>query len=138
MIESAKMKKSHIVLISVLAFFLLVCGCGLLGSLVSPDDNKSGNILDFPSSDVSTSQEVVVPSSSSSAPEPPKPSLTQVGSPLPLPTQAPVVPSEPYPYKLKATCKDGSESLSAINARDYTGMCSGHGGIGTKHGKVTA
>lgn len=36
---------------------------------------------------------------------------------------------------LTATCNDGSHSESEPGARDYRGMCSGHGGISIKHGR---
>lgn len=44
-------------------------------------------------------------------------------------------PGENTNAPFKATCKDGSHSESEPGARDYRGMCSGHGGILTKHGR---
>lgn len=79
----------------------------------------------------------------STAPSQPQPSTTTPSpapAPAPASTPPPAPPAPPAPttnLPLKAICKDGTVSYqNDPSKQDYRGMCSHHGGIQTKLGRV--
>lgn len=66
-----------------------------------------------------------------------KPTTTQPTTPTTTPKPATQQPAENPNLPLKAICKDGSVSYQDnASLPNYRGMCSGHGGIKTKLGRV--